>query len=75
MQIQMKRAKRPARLMSPRAIVQFGTGVVQGNPKRCLFCRKPIRKGETWAKHTSPADPELGSYSIIIHSRCDGKGH
>ncbi len=50
--------------------VQFGIGVVKGNPKRCLFCLEPIRKEEAWTKHTSPPDPQFGAYSIIVHDRC-----
>ncbi len=53
-------------------IMEFSSGVVKGNPKRCLRCGKPIRKRETWTKHTSPADPVYGRYSVIVHTRCNG---
>lgn len=56
--------KRPA----PR----HGTGIVNGNPKRCLICKHEIKQGESWTKHTSPIDPQLGSYSAIVHDRCNG---
>jgi len=49
---------------------QFGMGVVKGNPKKCLFCRKPILKDDTWVMDTSATDPKYGAYSVIIHSRC-----
>ena len=53
------------------AFTTFGRGIVKGNPTRCLKCRKPIRAGEAWTKHTSAPDPEFGRYSIIVHARCD----
>jgi hypothetical protein len=51
-----------------------GMGVVKGNPKKCLRCKRRIRRGEAWTKHTSPADPQYGRYSIIVHDRCKGAG-
>ncbi len=68
-----KRANDTPRAAPAQAIMQYGTGVVKGNPKRCLACHKPIRRGEPWTKHTSPPDPQFGSYSFIIHTRCNGK--
>lgn len=47
---------------------QYGVGVVQRNPKRCLRCGQPIRRGQPWSKHTSAADPALGAYSVIVHA-------
>ncbi len=54
------------------AYTEYGVGKVKGNPKRCLHCRKPIRKGEVWTKHVSAEDPKFGRYSFIIHSQCHG---
>ncbi len=59
------------------AFTQFGVGIVKGNPKKCLFCQKPIQKGDTWVMDTSASDPKYGAYSVIIHSRCtraNGRG-
>lgn len=42
-------------------------------PKRCLVCGKPFKNGEAWHRITSPADPDLGSYSIGIHDKCASK--
>lgn len=50
--------------------MQFGVGIVKGNPKKCWFCQKPIRKDDTWVKDTSAPEPKFGAYSVIIHSRC-----
>ncbi len=58
--------------LSQAPYISFGVGIVKGNPKRCLHCGKPIRKGEPWRKATSAADPEYGRYSVIVHSGCDG---
>ncbi len=73
----MRTTTKPAKsnaLAAPiHAIMQFGTGIVKGNPKRCLVCHKPICEGEAWTKHTSPPDPQFGSYSFIIHAHCNGK--
>lgn len=49
---------------------QHGIGVVKGNPKRCLICMREIKNGEAWTKHTSPADPQFGAYSVIVHDHC-----
>jgi hypothetical protein len=49
---------------------EYGTGVVKGNPRLCISCRKPIRKGQAWRKDTSAADPEFGRYSVIAHADC-----
>jgi hypothetical protein len=51
------------------AATVHGSGIVKGNPKLCLHCLKPIRKGEAWTKHTS-RDRE---YSVIVHDNCNGK--
>ena len=48
------------------SLTQLGRGIVPGNPKRCLHCRKPIRRGEAWVKQTSPDR----AYSVIRHARC-----
>lgn len=50
---------------------QPSIGVAKGNPKRCLICIRKIKHGEAWTKHTSPADPQFGAYSIIVHDRCN----
>jgi hypothetical protein len=47
-----------------------GSGIVKGNPRRCLFCRQPIRSSDKWTKQTS----RDGAYSVIVHDRCNGKG-
>lgn len=56
--------------------VQHGKGIVMGNPKRCVFCLKPIRALDNWLKQTALPDPEtMTTYSIIMHDRCNmGKG-
>lgn len=66
------KANSPQTVPSAAPTMQFGVGIVKGNPRRCLICRQRIRRGEAWVKHTSPTDPELGAYSIIIHDRCNG---
>lgn len=48
-----------------------GSGIVKGNPTRCLVCRSEIQAGDQWVKHTSPAEPKHGAYSIIIHANCN----
>ena len=55
------------------AFTTFGVGVVKGNPKKCIKCRKPIRRGEHWRKDTSAADSTLRvRYSVIRHANCEG---
>ncbi|MBM3130955.1 MAG: hypothetical protein FJ009_20295 [Chloroflexi bacterium] len=54
------------------AFTTFGVGVVKGNPKKCIKCRKPIKRGEHWRKDTSAPDPKLGRYSVIQHATCEG---
>jgi len=54
------------------AFTSFGVGVVKGNPKKCIKCRKPIKRGESWRKDTSAVDPKLGRYSVIQHANCEG---
>ncbi len=39
-------------------------------PKRCLYCGQPFKPGECWHRHTSPPDPDYGTYSVGIHDRC-----
>ncbi len=39
-------------------------------PKRYLHCLNPFARGETWHRHTSPPDPDYGSYSYGIHDQC-----
>jgi hypothetical protein len=58
---------------APRALETHGRGIVKGNPKLCLKCQKPIRNGDAWTKRTAIADPEFGTYSIIVHARCETK--
>ena len=62
-----------AKQTAPRGSRETGVGIVKGNPKRCLSCHNPIRKGERWVKQTSPADPKYGSYSIIVHEDCTNR--
>jgi hypothetical protein len=51
----------------------FGVGIKRGNPRKCIKCRKPIKRGESWRKDTSAADPTLGvRYSVIQHANCEG---
>ncbi len=52
------------------ALTQRGKGVVKGNPKLCLHCLKPIRRGDHWTRHTS----RDRAYSLIVHDSCNGKG-
>ncbi len=54
------------------AVTAFGRGVVKGNPRKCLKCRKTIKRGEAWIKHTSAPDPVFGRYSTIRHAHCEG---
>ncbi|MBM3130128.1 MAG: hypothetical protein FJ009_16075 [Chloroflexi bacterium] len=55
------------------AFTAFGVGVVKGNPKKCIKCRKPIKRGEHWRKDTSAQDPTyLERYSVIQHANCEG---
>jgi len=49
----------------------FGAGVKKSNPKRCLNCGKPIKRGEAWSASTSAEDPRYGRYTVIQHApRC-----
>ncbi len=52
------------------AAMEYMVGPSSKGPKRCLRCGQPFKKGEAWQRHTSPPDPELGSYAIGIHTRC-----
>jgi hypothetical protein len=53
---------------------EHGKGIVKGNPRRCLRCGQPIRAREKWVKMTSGRDYKLGSYSLIVHDKCIGRG-
>lgn len=55
--------------LAKRAFPKIGVGQIGGNPKRCLYCRKPICQGEAWNKQTSPD----GVYGVIIHEMCSDK--
>lgn len=61
--------------LSKAPYMSFGAGVTKGNPKRCLTCGQPIKKGESWRKYTSEEDPQYGRYSIIVHSDCARPQH
>jgi len=55
------------------AFTTFGVGVVKGNPRKCIRCRKPIKRGEPWRKDTSAQDPNyLERYSVFQHANCEG---
>lgn len=64
-------ARKAVRPVSSRAVPMHGVGVIKGNPTRCFVCRREIRPGERWVKHTSTADPKYGAYSIIVHEKCE----
>ncbi|MBM3130605.1 MAG: hypothetical protein FJ009_18495 [Chloroflexi bacterium] len=69
----MKKKSRNAIDTTRAAFTTFGVGVVKGNPRKCIKCRKPIKRGESWRKDTSAADPPLGvRYSVIQHAHCEG---
>lgn len=61
----------PRRINVPAPI--RGIGIVQGNPKRCLICQKEIQSGNRWLKYTSPREPDLPAYSILVHEDCERK--
>jgi hypothetical protein len=54
------------------AKVEFRTGPHPKGPARCLKCWKPFKPGDNWRRMTSPDDPKHGSYSIGIHTSCEG---
>lgn len=62
--------KKVARRVKAKVLSLSRMDVVLCNPKRCLHCLKPIRRGEAWTKQTPPNR----AYSIIAHDRCNGKG-
>ncbi len=61
----MHKSKHPAK-----DLTELGRGIKRGNPKYCLRCGQPIRRGEAWVKRTSPDR----AYSVIAHARCSN-GH
>ena len=47
----------------------FGSGVPTGGlPKRCLKCRRLIRRGERWVS------TDNGQYRVIRHKSCTKQG-
>jgi hypothetical protein len=52
-------------------VTTFGTGVIKGNPRKCIKCRKTIKRGESWRKDMSAPDPKHGRYSVIQHAHCE----
>lgn len=56
--------------LSKALYMSFGHGIKKNNPRKCIICQQPIRKGEDWRKYTSQDDPKYGRYSIIVHSKC-----
>lgn len=54
--------------------IEYRLGPCPEGPGICLYCHKPFLDGEEWQRHTSPTDPDYGSYQVGIHRRClDGK--
>lgn len=51
-------------------VTEYLVGPNPKGPKVCLNCRAPFQEGEAWERHTSPPDPEFGSYAIGIHQKC-----
>jgi hypothetical protein len=51
---------------------QYGIGPKRGNPRLCLECGQPIKRGETWRRDASAEDPDgYGRIVTIRHSpRC-----
>lgn len=58
-------------LQRPTHVPQRGTGEIKGNPTRCLICRKEIQSEDVWLKYTSPSEPDLPTYSILVHEECE----
>jgi hypothetical protein len=54
------------------AFTAFGVGIKRGNPRKCIKCRKRIKRGESWRKDTSAPDPRFGRYSVIQRAHCEG---
>ena len=49
------------------SLIGFGSGVPKGDlPKRCLTCRRVIRRGERWVS------TDNGEYRVIRHRACVG---
>jgi len=49
------------------SLTGFGSGVsADGSPKRCLTCRRLIRRGERWVSIDN------GQYKVIRHRSCAG---
>ena len=55
----LRRSKRNAN-----SLTQVGRGIVPGNPRVCIHCEQPIRRGEAWVTSSN------GEYKIIRHARC-----
>ena len=56
----------------------FGHGVSKQNPRKCLACGQPIKRGETWQRDASAEDPDGNGRIVTIHHspRCpDQKAH
>ncbi len=53
----------------------FGLGVKKGNPRKCLACGQPIKRGETWRRDAGPEDPKSKERIVTIHHspRCPGQ--
>jgi hypothetical protein len=54
----------------PYTTIEYMTGPSRKGPKRCLHCRKPFHRGESWQRQTSPKDSKGRSYAVGIHSAC-----
>jgi hypothetical protein len=51
------------------AYTTFGVGPKRGNPRLCLHCGQPIKKGEPWSADTTAEDPDgYGRYTVIQHA-------
>jgi hypothetical protein len=49
---------------------KFGRGIVKGNPKRCIQCKQPIRKGEAWHLDVTVDGSGNDGLKVITHARC-----
>ncbi len=45
----------------------YGVGVVKDNPRKCLACGQPIKRGETWRRDASAEDPDGYGRIVTIH--------
>ena len=52
------------------AFTLFGRGIVKGNPRKCIACRKSIKRADTWELAISAPDPQYGRLSVIRHGDC-----